>query len=144
MRKVALSCHGTKREKICNLGKGLVPEWHRHPLSSGTATPRAVPTRIWQRRVESGWFGVITRHASVHHHGCGGAPPGHRLGMSGAIAVLLQRAGVLDSVTAVGTTTRTAIHHHFIPETWSLGGMAGWSPPPLGWCHRHPVRCPND
>ena len=39
-----------------------VPGWHRHPLSGGTTTPRAVPTRARQRRVESGRFGVITGH----------------------------------------------------------------------------------
>jgi hypothetical protein len=55
---------------------GWCPEGHCHCLSGGTATPRAVPTRL-RPRVAVG--DSVTAMSGVHRHGVSGAPSWHRL-----------------------------------------------------------------
>jgi hypothetical protein len=70
---------------------------HRHCLSGGTATPRAVPTRPRLRAVVGD---VVTIVTGVHHRGEGGAPLGRRRWEGRATTVFQPRARKSGLVTA--------------------------------------------
>ena len=103
-----------------------LPWGHRRCVPGGTATPRAVPTWTWSRlrRSEAG-----TGASGVHRRPKGGAPPGH-LREGRCHRYFLLETGEMGLVTASGTATLSAVHHHKNPKR-------GYSSRrPSG--HRHP------
>ena len=94
-----------------------VPRWHRHPLSGDTNTPRVVPTWAQQRRAESGRFGVVTGHVSVHRHGRSDAPPW---------AVRCHRCFPLEMGAMREVTARVmAVHRPIFLERAGFRNLAG-------------------
>ena len=115
-------CIRDKTLQCLQLGELVeVPGWHHQPLSSGTATPKAVPTWARQRRAESVRFGVVTGHAGVHRLGCGGAPLGHHHWVPGATTVFLHRWAQAWEVTAMVM----AVHRPIFLERAGFRNLAG-------------------
>ena len=135
--------------------------WHRHALFGGTTIARAVPTWLQTRGAKRRGG---TDVSDEHRRAKGGAPLSparcHRQGtatfrqkawLSKGVTAMVTvvhhpfspGAALAKGGTAMVTTIGVAVQHPIFLETWFLRGIAGWSLPPLGQCHRHLVRCPN-
>jgi hypothetical protein len=134
--KGALSCHGTKCERVCNLGKGFGAWVAPPPLVRCTVTPVAVPDWAGSERPSWGWSLDVAVYTVS-----GGTV--HRRGLFGATASFLQRVTKGGLVTVMGTAVPRVVYRPIFLERGFLCSLAGWSSPPLGRCHRHLYGAPT-
>jgi hypothetical protein len=109
LQKGALSCRGTKCERVCNLGKGFGAWVAPPPLVRCTVTPVAVPDWAGSKRPSWGWsldVAVYTiRGLTVH-----------RRGLFGATASFLQRVTKGGLVTVMGTAVPRVVYRPIFLE----------------------------